>query len=227
VRAQATTIRLDDGASISGALIAPSRARSLFVFAHGAGAGMSHIFMEQTAAALAERDVATLRFNFPFMERTGDKRFARPDAPAAAHAATRAAIAHARTLAPDLALFAGGKSFGARMASQAAAERPLEGVRGLVFIGFPLHPAGKPSIGRAAHLRDVGPPMLFVQGARDGLADPGLVREVCGSLPRATLHEVDAADHGFGVLVRSGRKPSDVMSEIADVVAQWIGKYAP
>lgn len=227
MRAQATTIGMDDGASVSGALVAPSRARSLFVFAHGAGAGMSHAFMEEMATALAEREVATLRFNFPFMERAGHKRFARPDAPALAHAAVRAAIAHARELAPDLALFAGGKSFGARMTSQAAAAGLLEGVRGLVFLGFPLHPAGRPSIGRAAHLRDVGQPMLFVQGVRDGLADLALVREVCRSLPRAKLHEVNGADHGFGVLVRSGRKPAEVVAEIADVVARWIDKHAP
>ena len=177
MQAQPTLIRIDESASVSGALMAPPRARSIFVFAHGAGADMSHTFMEQTAAALAARDVATLRFNFPFMEHAGERRFARPDVPATAHATVRAAIAHARTLAPEMKVFAGGKSFGARMTSQAFAERSIAEVSGLVFLGFPLHAAGKPSTIRAAHLREVRAPMLFVQGTRDTLADLTLVRE--------------------------------------------------
>ena len=226
MRAQPTLIRIDENASVSGALMAPPRARSIFVFSHGAGADMSHAFMEETAVALAARDIATLRFNFPFMERAGERRFARPDAPVVAHATVRAAIAHARALAPALKVFAGGKSFGARMTSQAFAERSIADVSGLVFLGFPLHAAGKPSTLRAEHLRDVRAPMLFVQGTRDTLAELALVREVCASLPTARLHVVDGADHGFGVLVRSGRKRPDVMAEVADVVAQWIDELA-
>lgn len=225
MRAQPTLIRIDDDASVSGILMAPPRARAIFVFAHGAGAGMSHAFMEETALALGERDIATLRFNFPFLERAGARRFARTDPPAVAQAAVRAAVAHARALAPELAAFAGGKSFGARMTSQAAAERPLEGVRGLIFVGFPLHLAGKPSVKRAAHLPGVRAPMLFVQGARDALADLTLMRDVCAGLPNATLHVVEGADHGFGVLVKSGRTPKQVMAEIADMIAEWIGQH--
>lgn len=229
MQAQPTLIRIDESATVSGALVSgllvsPPRARSIFVFAHGAGANMSHAFMEETAAALAARDIATLRFNFPFMEHAGERRFARTDAPAVAHATVRAAIAHARALAPELKVFAGGKSFGARMTSQASAEGLIADVSGLVFLGFPLHTAGKPSTLRAAHLRDVHAPMLFVQGTRDTLADLTLVREVCASLPSARLHVVDGADHGFGVLVRSGRKRPEVMAEVADVIAQWIGE---
>ncbi|MBX9758310.1 MAG: alpha/beta hydrolase [Beijerinckiaceae bacterium] len=220
--AQPTLIQIDEGASVSGLLMAPPRARSIFVFAHGAGADMSHVFMDEMASALAQRDVATLRFNFPFMERAAGRGWSRPDTPAVAHAAVRAAVAHARAQAPGLDLYAGGKSFGARMTSQAAAERSLEGVRGLVFIGFPLHPAKKPSTMRGLHLKDVREPMLFIQGSRDALAESALIADVCASLPLATLHMIEAADHGFGVLVRSGRTHAQVMAEAADSVASFI-----
>lgn len=226
MRAQPTLINIDENASVSGLLMTPPGARSIFVFAHGAGADMSHVFMEEMSLALAQRDIATLRFNFPFMERAAGRGWSRTDAPAVAHAAVRAAVAHARVEAPGLAVFAGGKSFGARMTSQAAAERSLEGVRGLVFIGFPLHLAKKPSTTRALHLSEVREPMLFIQGARDALAEPALIAQVCAPLPLATLHMVEAADHGFGVLVRSGRKPAEVMSEAADAAARFMAQHA-
>jgi hypothetical protein len=200
-------------------LEAPSAARAVYVFAHGAGAGMAHSFMEALAKALAARGVATLRFNFPFMEQ-GSKR---PDSPTVAHAAIREAVAEAAKRLPGLPLFAGGKSFGGRMTSQAQAIDPLPGVRGLVFVGFPLHPAGKPSVERAKHLADVKVPMLFLQGTRDELADMALVRETTfrlGSL--ATLHVVEEADHAFHVLVRSGRTDAQVLEELAETMAHWM-----
>jgi uncharacterized protein len=189
------------------------------VFAHGAGAGMSHGFMEAVAAGLCERDVATLRYQFPYMEK-GSKR---PDSPAVAHAAIRAAVAEAARCCPGLPLIAGGKSFGGRMTSQAQALAPLAGVRGLVFLGFPLHPAGKPSDTRAAHLADVQVPMLFVQGTRDKLAELQLIEPVVAKLDAmARLHIVQEADHSFHVPARS-RSGHDVLKEILDVVAAWTG----
>jgi uncharacterized protein len=189
------------------------------VFAHGAGAGMDHRFMAEIAAGLAQRGVGVLRFQFPFMER-GSKR---PDPPAVAQAAVRAAVEHAAGLWPGLPLFAGGKSFGGRMASQAQAAQPLPGVAGLAFVGFPLHPAGKPSLTRAAHLADVQLPMLFLQGTRDALAELHLVRKALSPLGgHAMLHVVEAADHGFDVLVRSGRTHAEVQEEMLEALARWM-----
>jgi predicted alpha/beta-hydrolase family hydrolase len=205
--------------SVSALLLQPSQAKACLVLAHGAGAGMHHTFMANLAAALASRGVATLRYQFPYMEQ-GSKR---PDSPAVAHAAVRAAVAEARRRLPGVALFAGGKSFGGRMTSQAQAEAALEEVRGLVFVGFPLHPAGQPSTQRAAHLERVAVPMLFLQGTRDTLADLGLIKRTAEQLgPRATLHVADGADHSFHVLARSGRRDAEVMEELADTAADWM-----
>ena len=179
---------------------------------------MTHPFMELVAAGLYDRGIATLRFQFPYME-NGSRR---PDPPVIAHAAVRAAVAEAARCCPGLALFAGGKSFGGRMTSQAQAIAPLAGVRGLAFLGFPLHPAGKPSSDRAKHLADVRIPMLFMQGTRDNLAEVSLLEPVVKSLgPSASLHRVEGADHSFHVPVRSGRKDSEVMDEILDAFAAW------
>jgi len=189
------------------------------VLAHGAGAGMTHAFMAAAAEGLAERGLATLRYQFPYMER-GSKR---PDAPAAAHAAVRAAVAEAARLLPKTPRVAGGKSFGGRMTSQAQASSPLPNVCGLVFLGFPLHPAGQPSIARAEHLAEVRVPMLFLQGSRDELADLKLLKQVAAGLgDRATLKVFQDADHSFHVPARTGRKDSEVMAESLDVVAAWI-----
>jgi len=191
----------------------------VYVFAHGAGAGMTHPFMAAVAAQLAERGIATLRFQFPYMEH-GSKR---PDPPRIAHAAIRAAIAEARRRLPKLPLFAGGKSFGGRMTSQAQAIAPIEGVRGLAFVGFPLHLAGKPSRDRAKHLFDVKIPMLFLQGTRDALAEPADLAPVIAALgDRATLREFADADHSFHVPKRSGRSDAEVLSELTSTLATWI-----
>ena len=199
-------------------LVEPPDARAVFVFAHGAGAGMTHTFMTKLAQALATRRIATLRYQFPAMQR-GSKR---PDAPPVAHATVRAAVAEARRRLPALALFAGGKSFGGRMSSQAQALAPLPGVRGLVFVGFPLHPPGKPGIERAAHLRDVECPMLFLQGTRDELADLALLRNALAPLgERAKLEVIDDADHAFHVRARSGRSDAEVLDLLADTIAAW------
>ena len=214
-------IEIAKAGSVSALLMRPAQARVCFVFAHGAGAGMTHPFMETVAAGLFERGIATLRYQFPYMEK-GSKR---PDPPAIAQAAVRAAVAEAVRCCPGLALIAGGKSFGGRMTSQAQAAAPLAGVGGLAFLGFPLHPAGKPSSDRAKHLADVHIPMLFMQGTRDSLAETGLIEPVIRSLgPSATLHLVDGADHSFHVLARSGRKDRDIMNEILDAFAGWVGE---
>lgn len=195
-------------------------ATALLVLAHGAGAGMSHPFMVAVADLLAEAGVSTLRFQFPYME-AGSKR---PDRPVVAHAAIRAAVRKAAKLAPALPLFAGGKSFGGRITSQAQALESLPNVQGLVFLGFPLHPPEKPSVERAAHLSDTRIPLLFIQGTHDRLARPALLRGVLKRLgKRATFLAVRVADHSFGVPVRSGRNDREVLSEIADVVVKWIG----
>jgi predicted alpha/beta-hydrolase family hydrolase len=177
------------------------------------------VFMEAVASGLCERGVATLRYQFPYMEK-GSKR---PDPPAIAHGAVRAAVAEAARCCSGLPLIAGGKSFGGRMTSQAQAAAPLAGVRGLAFLGFPLHPAGKPSSDRARHLAEVHIPMLFVQGTRDALAEGALLEPLVQSLGRsATLHLVDGADHSFHVLARSGRNDREVLNEILDAFAGWV-----
>jgi uncharacterized protein len=204
---------------VSGLLLNPPDAPACFVFAHGAGAGMAHPFMNAVAAGLFDRRIATLRYQFPYMEK-GAKR---PDLPATAHATVRAAVAEAARRCPKLPLIAGGKSFGARMTSQAQATSPLPGVRGLAFLGFPLHPAGKPSDKRAAHLFDIAIPMLFLQGTRDKLADLPLLRHLKERLgPRSALHLFEQADHSFHVPVRSGRNDRIVMDETLDVLAAWM-----
>lgn len=213
------TIALDGDAAVSGLWLAPPKATAVYVFAHGAGAGMAHKSMAAIADGLAERGIATLRYNFLYMERGPG----RPDSPALAHQAVRAAVAKASELAPELPLFAGGKSFGGRMTSQAQALDPLPHVRGLIFFGFPLHPAGKPSDERAKHLDDVAIPMLFLQGTNDALASLDLLKPVAKKLgKRATLALFDPADHSFHVPAKSGRKDSEVLAEILDTAAAWI-----
>jgi predicted alpha/beta-hydrolase family hydrolase len=206
---------------LSGLLQVPARPEACYVFAHGAGAGMDHTFMASIAQGLADRGIATLRYNFPFMEQ-GSKR---PDAPAVAQAAVRAAVAEAARRLPEVPLFAGGKSFGGRMTTQAQSAEPLPGVRGIALVGFPLHAAGKPSIERAAHLAGVKIPMLFLQGTRDALADLALITQTTADLgKRASLHAIDGADHAFHVLVRSGRNDGQVLEELLDSMAAWMKK---
>lgn len=216
--ARPVTVPLDGSGTVSGLLIVPASARAAFVFAHGAGADMSHPFMTAAAIGLGERGIATLRYQFPSMER-GSKR---PDAPRIAQAAVRASVGRAIQLLPDVPLIAGGKSFGGRMTSQAQAEAPLPRVRGLVFLGFPLHPAGKPSTDRAAHLARIGLPMLFLQGSRDTLAETSLITDVATALgPRATLRMLDDADHSFHVPARSGRSDAQVLDDMLDTFKDW------
>ncbi|MGH7631578.1 MAG: alpha/beta hydrolase family protein [Gemmatimonadales bacterium] len=204
-------------------LLRPPEARALLVLAHGAGAGMRHPFMQAIAESLAGERVATFRYQFPYMDAGAH----RPDPPAVAEAAVRAAVDAARAAAPDLPLFAGGKSFGGRMTSTAGAHAPLDGVRGLVFLGFPLHPAGRPGVTRAAHLERVTVPMLFLQGTRDSLAVLDLMGPVCDHLgARATLHVVDGADHSFSMLKRSGRSNAEVLTELAATISAWTARIA-
>jgi uncharacterized protein len=203
---------------VAGLLLRPEDARVLYVLAHGAGAGMRHPFLETVSQRLAERGVATLRYQFPYMER----RASRPDPPAVAAATVRAAVAEAARAAPGLPLVAGGKSFGGRMTSTAQAEAPLPGVRGLVFLGFPLHPPGRPDDKRAEHLARVQIPMLFLQGDRDEFADLQLLRPVVKRLgERATLHLVEGGDHSFKVPKRTGKTEEAVMSELVQTIANW------
>jgi predicted alpha/beta-hydrolase family hydrolase len=200
-------------------LQAPASARACYVLAHGAGAGMTHPFMAAVAEGLAQRGIATLRYQFPYMER-GSKR---PDAPALAQATVRAAVAEMSRLAPKLVLIAGGKSFGGRMTSQAQAASLLPGVRGIAFLGFPLHPAGRPSGERGKHLFDVRIPMLFMQGTRDQFADLEFLRPLVEQLgARATLKVFPDADHSFRVPARSGCKDAEVRAEMLDALADWI-----
>lgn len=217
-------IELPDGTTVSGLLRRSDASRALLVLAHGAGAGMRHPFMESISDRLADRGVATLRYQFPYMEAGGT----RPDRPPLAQTTVRAAVRAGRVAAgdPGMPVFAGGKSFGGRMTSGAAAESPLEGVLGLVFLGFPLHPAGRPGTDRAAHLADVDVPMLFVQGTRDRLADLELLRPIIPDLgARATLHVVEGADHSFHVLKRSGRTDDQALDEVADAVTGFLDEY--
>jgi predicted alpha/beta-hydrolase family hydrolase len=223
VSAQKLEIAIANAAPVSALLMRLPKARACYVLAHGAGAGMTHRSMEAIAVGLGERGIATLRYQFPYMEK-GSKR---PDPPAVAHAAVRAAVAEATRCCAGLPLVAGGKSFGGRMTSQAQAIAPLAGVRGLAFLGFPLHPAGKPSSDRAKHLADVDIPMLFVQGTRDALAELSLLEPVVKSLGSlATLHPVKEADHSFHVLVRSGRNDREVLDEVLDAFAAWVDEIA-
>jgi predicted alpha/beta-hydrolase family hydrolase len=217
---EAVEIRIPVGdGQVSGLLLRPTGAKALYLFAHGAGAGMTHRAMESNAQGLAERGIATLRYQFLYMEK-GSKR---PDPPRLAHAVVRAAAAEAAKLAPDLPLFAGGRSFGGRMTSQAQAEAPLPGVRGLAFLGFPLHPAGKPGTERAEHLARVAVPMLFVSGTRDALAELDLLKPVVTALgDRATLHLLEHADHSFRVAAKTGRTAAEAEAEALDAMADWM-----
>lgn len=216
---QPLRIDIDAASSVSALLCTPPEAWAGYVFAHGAGAGMAHAFMAAFADGLAARGIATLRYQFPYMEQ-GSKR---PDAPKVAHAAVRAAVAEASARWPGSALFAGGKSFGGRMTSQAQALQPLPGVRGLVFVGFPLHPAGKPSDERAKHLADVSCPMLFLQGTRDELAALELLQPVVERLgKRATLALFDDADHAFHVRAKSDGTDAKTMAAMLDATAAWM-----
>jgi len=212
------TITVDSGHSVSGLLLAPANARACYVLAHGAGAGMFHPFMDVVARELSERGIATLRYQFPYME----QRARRPDPPKLAHATVRAAVAAAAKLAPALPLVAGGKSFGGRMTSQAQAACPLPGVCGLAFLGFPLHPAGRPSDERGEHLFAVEVPMLFLQGSRDKLAVLDLLLRLIERLgERASLQLIQDADHSFRVPARAGRKDADVKRDMMDALAGW------
>jgi predicted alpha/beta-hydrolase family hydrolase len=212
--------KIDAGSAgrVSGLLTTLPEPQACYVFAHGAGAGMTHPFMERVAQGLAERGVATLRYQFAYME-NGSKR---PDPPGLAHAVVRAAVAHAAELVPGVPMFAGGKSFGGRMTSQAQSLSPMANVRGLVFFGFPLHPAGKPSDERGKHLFDVTIPMLFLQGTRDTLAEERLLKPLVKKLgDRATLELLPDADHSFHVPARSGRTDKETMSAALDAFAMW------
>jgi uncharacterized protein len=216
---QQLTLTIDERHRVSALLMTPPRACACYVLAHGAGAGMTHPFLEAVAVGLGERGVATLRYQFPYME----QRAKRPDPPALAQAAVCAAVAAAGRELAGLPLIAGGKSFGGRMTSQAQAATALPGVRGLAFLGFPLHPAGRPSDERANHLFDVHIPMLFLQGTRDALADLALLQPLIERLgDRATLRLFQEADHSFHVPARTGRKDSEVMQEMLDAMAEWI-----
>jgi len=213
------SITVNDAVRVSGLLQTPPRARACYVMAHGAGAGMDHPFMVDVARTLALRDVATLRYQFPYMERGAR----RPDPPQVAQATVRAAVAAALSLLPELPLIAGGKSFGGRMTSQTQAKASLQGVWGLAFLGFPLHPAGRPSQDRAEHLFDVQIPMLFLQGTRDALASLDQLEPLCKKLGTlATLKLFADADHSFHVPVRTGRKDTQVLGDVVDALATWL-----
>src|SRR6516165_4663813 len=218
--AEPITVTGDHDIVVSALLQAPPHGRACYVLAHGAGAGMRHPFMAAVAAGLAERGIATLRYQFPYLQR-GSKR---PDPPHLAHATVRAAVSAARLALPKLALIAGGKSFGGRMTSQAQARAPLPGVHALAFLGFPLHPAGRPSQDRGAHLFDVQIPMLFLQGCRDNLASIDQLEPLCKKLGRrATVNLFADADHSFHVPARSGRKDAQVLGEMIDAFIAWFG----
>jgi predicted alpha/beta-hydrolase family hydrolase len=205
--------------NVSGLLLEPSGARALLLLAHGAGAGMRHRFMEEVAAKLADRNVATLRYQFPYME-NGSKR---PDPRSVLTASVRAAVAVARSYAGELPLFAGGKSMGGRMTSLAVAAEPLDGVRGLIFFGFPLHAAGKPGAERGQHLTQIKIPMLFLQGSRDALAELKLLKPLCAKIgKRAELFIIDGGDHSFHMLKSAGRSDSEVLGDVVRKAAGWM-----
>lgn len=208
-----------EDSEVSALWLAPQKAHAALVLAHGAGTNMTHKSLEVIADGLAERGIASLRYNFLYSERGSS----RTDSPPLAHAAVRAAVAEAARIAGKLPLFAGGRSFGGRMTSQAQALEPLPNVRGLVFFAFPLHPAGKPSDERATHLFDVKVPMLFLQGTRDALAEVALLEPVIKKLgSRATLKLLEGADHSYHVAAKTGRKDADVLAELLDATAEWI-----
>ena len=212
---------VEGGGEVSAILVRPNVARWLLVLGHGAGAGMSHPFMGALAEELAAAGVATFRYQFPYMQ----ERRRVPDSPAVLTATVAAAVRAAAEAAPGLPLLAGGKSMGGRMTSQAATERPLDGVRGLVFFGFPLHPPKRPGTKRAEHLAKVGVPMLFLQGTRDELADLNLLRPITTKLgSQATLHIIEGADHSFHVLKKSGKSDAEVLGELAETTASWAKK---
>ncbi|HXN74635.1 MAG TPA: alpha/beta family hydrolase [Candidatus Acidoferrales bacterium] len=216
-------IAVSNVGDVSAILVRPPKAESFLVLAHGAGAGMNHPFVQSLATELAAVRVATLRFQFPYMEQQRKI----PDRPPVLTATVVAAVAAAAKAAPDLPLFAGGKSLGGRMTSLAAAERGLKDVRGLIFFGFPLHPPGQPGTKRAGHLHEVKLPMLFLQGTRDKLADLNLLRPICAGLgSRATLHVIDTADHSFHVLKSTGKSDEQVLRELAQTVAVWTRKLS-
>ena len=218
---EAADLRLPIGdgiGEVSAFLLRPPDAWLLYVLAHGAGAGMRHRFLEGVAASFAAAGIATLRFQFPYLE-AGRRR---PDPPAVLEETVRAAVTRAADLVPELPIIAGGKSLGGRMSSSAAARRPLPRVKGLAFLGFPLHPPGDPGTHRAEHLAQVAVPMLFLQGTRDSFARLDLITAVCRSLgPRAKLQQIEGADHSFGVLKRSARSPVQVMDQLTGAVVQW------
>jgi uncharacterized protein len=218
VEAERLQFAVEGAGEVSAILMRPATAQWLLVLAHGAGAGMTHPFLEKLASELADAGVASLRYQFPYME----QRRRVPDSPSVATATVAGAVRAAANAAAGLPLFAGGKSFGARMTSQAASQQLLEGVRGLVFFGFPLHPPNKPGTKRAEHLPKVQIPMLFLQGTRDTLADLTLLKPVCSSLgSRAKLHVIETADHSFHVLKSSGRNDAEVLRELAHTTASW------
>jgi len=217
--ARRLTLAVEGGVRVSVLLDLPRVARACYVLAHGAGSGMEHPFMSAVAAELAERAVATLRYQFPYME----QRLRRPDPPPVCHATVRAAVAECAHLAPGLPLIAGGRSFGGRMTSQAQALAPLPGVRGLAFLGYPLHPAGRPSDTRAEHLARVQIPMLFLQGTRDALAERPLLEALLARLgARTTVSWLQDADHSFHVGARSGRSDVQVRSMLLDALCGWL-----
>lgn len=214
-------IAVQNSDTVSGLLLKPNKLVACFVFAHGAGAGMDHPFMSAVAKGLCDRSIATLRFQFPYMERSSK----RPDSPSIAQATVRAAVEEASKRFPKHPIIAGGKSFGGRMTSQAEATTPFYRVKGLAFFGFPLHPAGKPSMSRAEHLVDIKVPMLFLQGSRDALADLKLLKPLVKKLgPKATLQVFEEADHSFHVPKRSGKTDAEVLNEMLAVFAGWAGE---
>lgn len=222
-RHERLTLHVGTNHTVSALFDRPSTARAAFVLAHGAGAGMEHPSMQAAADGLGQCGIATLRYQFPYME----QKSRRPDPPALCHATVRAAVTEAGRLAPDLPLIAGGRSFGGRMTSQAQALGPLPGVRGLAFLAFPLHPAGRPGTERAAHLHQIGIPMLFIQGTRDELATVELIRPLVDGLgSRATLHWLQDADHSFHVPARSGRTDADTRREAFEALSEWLLRLA-
>jgi uncharacterized protein len=215
------SVQIDGSKKVSAVLLLPSKATHLLVLGHGAGAGMNHPFMGNLASELAEAGIGTLRYQFPYME----ERRKSPDRPDVAMATVAAAVRAASETAPGLPLLAGGKSFGGRMTSQAAAAGLLPQVKGIAFFGFPLHPPKQPATKRGDHLADVAQPMLFLQGTRDDLADLKLLRPICKRLgARATLHVIEGADHSFHVLKSTGRSDADVLRELARTTAEWAPK---